>query len=259
MAQKPADTEHTSFPKPDGSSESAVKPVRRMNQVLKRVDRAISSRLLRFTDGFIDRRICGQSLVKPVPSMFRDDRKGIGGTSSSPTHYAFLKRIFSHIELKPSDAVLDVGCGKGRVLAFLLKEKCPGRLYGIEYNPKVAEIAKNWSERYPQVQILIGDAFELNCNDYTVLTLARSFLPVTYELFVQKLEETLTHPITLVSWYDQGSVRWMKKRPGWRMEYHELVKRIRGLRIASSPQSFTVWTYDPEARKAQEAKAEAGA
>ena len=218
-----------------------------------RADNGISGRLLRFADGRIDRRVCGRSLTQSVPSIFRDDKKGIGGTSSQPTHYAFLKRIFSHVRLTSADTLLDVGCGKGRVLAFLIRQKCPCALYGIEHNPEVAQIAEEWMARYPQAHILRGDAFKTDYNDYTVLTLARSFLPVTYRAFVEKLEETLTHPITLVSWYDQGSMRFMQDRPGWRMEYHEKVRRVWGLRVTLDPQSFTVWTYDPDERKAREA------
>lgn len=221
-----------------------------MNKFFKRVDHAISSRLLNLEDGLADLRICGRSLVKSVPSIFRDDKKGIGGTNSSPTHYAFLKRIFRHVELRASDTLLDVGCGKGRVLAFLLAQKCPCRLYGIEHNAAVAKITQEWTSRYPQVQILVGDAFQLDYNDFTVLTLARSFLPVTFRSFILRLEETLTHRITLVSWYDQSDMRFLTDRTGWHMEYHELVKRTHGLRAAFVPQSFTVWTYDPDARNA---------
>lgn len=222
-----------------------------MNKLIRKVDQAISSRLLNIEDGLIDLRICRRSLVKSVPSIFRDDQKGIGGTNSSSTHYALMKRIFRHVELNASDTLLDVGCGKGRVLAFLLAQRCPCKLYGIEHNEAVAKITQEWTARYPQVQILIGDAFQLDYNGFTVLTLARSFLTVTFQSFVQRLEETLTHPIKMISWYDQGDQHFMANRPGWHMQYHELVKRTHGLRAALTPQSFTVYTYDPEKRKAQ--------
>ena len=222
-----------------------------MKRFLNKVEVYISQRLLRIEDGLIDRRVCGRSLVKSVPSIFRDDRKGIGGTNSSPTHYALMKRIFRHVALDASDSLLDVGCGKGRVLAFLLAQKCPCKLYGIEHNPEVAKIAEDWTARYPQVRILVGDAFQLDYNGFTVLTLARSFLPVTFRSFVQRLEETLTHPIRLVSWYDQSDMHFLTDRPGWHMEYHESVKRTQGLKFAFVPQSFTVWTFDPNDRKQQ--------
>jgi SAM-dependent methyltransferase len=230
-----------------------------MKKLIGRIERAVSGRVLRLYDRITDRRICGQSLVKTVAGISEDKKKGIGGTASQSTHYLFLKYIFSHVSLTESDTLIDVGCGKGRVLAFLIKENCPCRICGIEYNEAVGKIAQEWTAKYEQAEVLIGDAFQLDYNDYTVLTLARPFLPVTFCSFIQKLEETLVHPITLVSWYDQNLVRYVHNRPGWHAAYHEMVKSVHGWKIALYPSSFTVWTYDPDERKAQEAKAEADA
>ena len=90
-----------------------------MRKLLQKVYRRGRDRLLNLQDAAIDRRICGQSLVPYVPSICRDDKNGIGGTGTQSTHYALLRRIFSHIDLTPADVFMDVGCGKGRVLAFL--------------------------------------------------------------------------------------------------------------------------------------------
>ena len=218
-------------------------------KLIKKAYNVFCNQLLNVMDGVIDKRVCGRSLVKYVPSIYRDDKNGIGGTGSSATHYGLLKRIFAHVELTPEDTLLDVGCGKGRVLAFLLKEKCPCRLYGIEHNPEVGKIAMEWTKPYDQVSIFIGDAFQLDYNPYTVLTLARSFLSVTFLSFVERLEQTLTHPIRLVSWYDQKVTHLIKSRPGWTLEYREVIRRIHGIRVAYSPQAFTVWTYDPAKRE----------
>ena len=89
-----------------------------MKKLICRIDNAISSHFWKIADSYTDRRICGRSLVKYVPSIFRDDKNGYGGTGSQSTHYALLRRVFSSVELKPNDVFLDVGCGKGRVLAF---------------------------------------------------------------------------------------------------------------------------------------------
>lgn len=54
-------------------------------------------------DSCTDKRICGQSLVKYVPSISRDDKNSVGGTGSQSTHYVILKRVFSHVKLDPDD------------------------------------------------------------------------------------------------------------------------------------------------------------
>ena len=218
---------------------------KRMRVFIQKVCSKISAMLLEFADSRKDRRICGRSLVKYVRSVDRDDQNGLGGTGSQSTHYIFLKRIFSHVRITESDTFIDVGCGKGRVLAFLLHSKCPCAIYGIEHNEKVGRIAVEWTQRYPQASVIIGDAFEQDYNNYTILSLARSFLPVTFLRFVEKLENTLTHPITLVYWYESESGHLLRSRPGWSMQFREVVGRIHGLRISRYPQSYSIWTYDP--------------
>ena len=220
-----------------------------MNKVSKfinRADNAICARLQNFIDAAIDRRICGQSLVKYVPSLYRDDKNGVGGTGTQSTHYSFLKRIFKNVKLSPSDSLMDVGCGKGRVLAFLIRKKCPCRMYGIEHNPEVGKIASSWIKKYEQAKVIIGDAFQYDYNPFTVITLARSFLPKTFLLFVEYLERTLKHPIRLVYWYDQQSGHYLKDRPGWELLKRGVVERTCGIRISPYPQGYSIWKYTPE-------------
>ena len=219
-----------------------------MNKFFKRVHSTASIRFLRLRDGLIDRRICGQSLVKYVPSVFRDDANGVGMTGSQSTSYIILNRVFSHVTLTPEDSFLDVGCGKGRVLAFLLKNRAPCALSGVEINEISGCVAQEWTARYPQVTVTIGDAFQLDYNPYTVLFLGRPFLPKTFLEFIERLENTLIHPITFIYWVDQQSGYLLQERPGWEMEYRETLTTIHGIRIAKSSQSYSIWTYDPSRR-----------
>ena len=215
-----------------------------MEKGFDRIYGAISRRLLRTVDGIIDQRICGQSLVKYVPSVYRDDANGVGMTGSQSTSYVILDRIFSHVSLTEEDSFLDVGCGKGRVLAFLLKEHAPCALYGVEINEISGSVAVEWTARYEQVSVKIGDAFEMDYNPYTVLFMNRPFLPKTFLEFIEKLESTLTHPITFIYWVDQQSGYLLKDRPGWNMQFREKLTSIYGVKIAKAPQYYSIWTYD---------------
>ncbi len=219
-----------------------------MNKRIRRIHKTASLRLLHRMDRFIDRRICGQSLVKYVPSVFRDDANGVGMTGSQSTSYLILKRIFSHVSLTADDSFLDVGCGKGRVLAFLLRNRAPCALSGVEINEISGRVAQEWTERYPQVTVMLGDAFKLDYNPYTVLFLGRPFLPKTFLQFIERLEGTLEHAITLIYWVDQQSGYLLRERPGWKMEYREKLSTIHGLWISKAPQSYSIWTYDPSRR-----------
>lgn len=219
-----------------------------MNKTVSRIHLKLSSVALRLMDEAADRLICGRSLVKYVKSVYRDDANGVGLTGSQSTSYIILDRIFSHITLTGSDSFLDVGCGKGRVLAFLLKKHAPCRLYGVEINEISGKVAAEWTKKYDQVSVEIGDAFRMDYNPYTVLFLGRPFLPKTFLQFIERLEEMLTHPVTLIYWVDQQSGYLLNDRPGWERQYREKLDVIYGLKIAGVPQSYSIWTYDPAGR-----------
>lgn len=216
-----------------------------LKQFIRKGVRCTRRKFWEAMDFVYDMRICGTSLVKYVPSIFRDNEVGIGGTGTQSTNYGMLKEMFSHVQLSPSDRFLDVGCGKGRVLAFLVKQKCPCDIHGIEHNPEVGRIAAEWAKRYKQVTVMIGDAFQIDYNNYTVLGLGRSFLPKTFLAFVEYLEKNLTHPITLIYWWDNESGHLLLDRPGWELRIRDKIRKIHGIRLTDHPQPYSIWIYDP--------------
>ncbi len=203
-------------------------------------------------DNNIDQYVCGQSLGEYVPSIFRDDANGIGSTGSQSTHYLVLDHIFSCVELKSSDTFLDIGCGKGRVLAFLVKEKCPCEIYGVEHNERVGIIASEWSRKYSNVHIIIKNAFSLDYNAFSVLFMGRPFLPKTFLEFIEYLEKTLIHSIVLIYWVDQQSGYLLMNRLGWKMQTRKRLNRIYGIKVVNSPQAYSIWNYDPKKREDKE-------
>lgn len=236
------------------------KGLKAVKRKIRRAYVACCRRALRVYDWILDRRICGVSLGKVILDKCGDEKNQIGGTGTESSPYLYLKHIFSHVQLNASDRILDVGCGKGRVFAFLIREKCPCSIDGIEHNEPVAKIAETWTAKYPQVHVMTGDAFLQDFNKYTVLTLSRPFFVNTYCAFIEKLEETLVHPVTLVSWHEDPRVRdFIKIRPGWQLEYHEFTNRIHGLYLRNCPQPFSIYTYDPEKRTEQQTGSEAEA
>ena len=170
-------------------------------------------------------------------------------TGSESTHYIVLHRIFSHVSLTEEDSFIDVGCGKGRVLAYLLKKRKPCKLFGIEINEISGKVALEWTEKYDQVKISLGNAFHLDYNPYTVMFMGRPFLPKTFLEFIEKLEKTLTHPITLIYWVDQQSGYYLNKRSGWKMCFREEISTLYGFKIARIPQYYSIWVYDPIAEE----------
>lgn len=202
----------------------------------------ISFSIYTLYDYYLDHKICGCSLVKYVPSLFRESQ---GATGSQSTPYAVLSRIFRGHTFTAEDKLIDVGCGKGRVLAHLIHAGFPGKLYGVELNPEVARYAQEWAKRYDNLEIMAGDAFKTDYNQFTMLFLGRPFLPEMFQQFVEKLENELTHPITFFYWVDQQSGDLLNDRSGWTKIRRRVIFKINGFYISIWPQRYSIWTYTP--------------
>lgn len=91
-----------------------------------------------------------------------------------------------------NDKMLDVGCGKGRMLRFF---SCYGfaKVDGVEYSPELAEIARrNMKKLGLPCEVFTGDAAEFTGYDgYNYSFLFNPLLPATMERFVGKLKESI--------------------------------------------------------------------
>ena len=123
----------------------------------------------------------GYYLLKPV----RMAREMIVGRSVPPAAWPFLGTPASLIpalldvaEVGPSDLLVDIGCGDGRVL-IEAATRCGCRALGIEKDPALAERARRLAADSPageRITILQGDASETSLSEATVVFL---FLPVS--------------------------------------------------------------------------------
>lgn len=224
----------------------------RLLSLLTRIKKSIRRRVFYAVDKYFDMRICGQSLAEYIPSVFRDDKNGIGLTGSESTHYLILKKIFSNVTLTEKDVFLDVGCGMGRVLAFCIKEKYPCLINGIEINEIPGKIAQSWTQKYENVNVTIGDALKIDYNPYTVLFLGRPFLPKTFAEFIRNLESQLTHPITFIYWVDQQSGKQLINRTGWMMKKRQILRKVYGVKMYRGSQGYSIWEYEPPEKQCLE-------
>lgn len=202
-----------------------------------------SNKILDKFDAWHDKKICGFSLVKYVPSSFRDSK---GATGSQATRYCVLDEIFNGEHFSDNDNFMDIGCGKARVIAYLIKNNFPGKLNGIELNEDVANLAKNWTKKYNDVSIIYGDAFEQNFNAYNIFFFGRPFETKFFEKFINKFEKELTHPVKVFYWVDQQSGNYLNDRTGWKLHKRSWIFKKHGFYVAYSPQRYSIWTYTPQ-------------
>jgi SAM-dependent methyltransferase len=85
-----------------------------------------------------------------------------GAVQVQSTHYDTLSRIFreSGIRVSPEDVLVDVGCGKGRVINWWLSQGWRNPMVGLELLEAVAERTRARLARFPNVRVIAGDAVE---------------------------------------------------------------------------------------------------
>ena len=197
-------------------------------------------KIIKAIDYLTDYRITGQDLTKNRKKLL-----GIG-VQYGLTNYFAINEILSHVRLSDDDIIIDIGCGNGRVLAYLLSKNCPCQIYGIEDNKSLADTCIEWAKKYNNVHVAFGDVFSIDYNNYSVLYLNRSFPGQESFVFIHLLEEQLKHPITVVHPFDQSCVSIFENRPGWELRHREVFFKIHGLQVVGVPRRYSIWTYTPQ-------------
>ena len=204
----------------------------------------ITYRIVRVFDRIHDKRLCGYDLTR------KREVEVEGATSYQPTVYWALDEVFKDAVFSTNDHLVDVGCGMGRVIAYLVDKKFPGLLTGIEYDPYVASVARKWMEKDKSGKVILieGDALKAQYDQYTILYMFRPFSEEFFNRMILRLEEQLTHPILFYYLTDYYSMKYLKGRQGWEMVLRHPIFMKYGLCLFASPQYFSIWKYCPQVR-----------
>lgn len=79
--------------------------------------------------------------------------------SSAQTKWAL--DFINKIQFKNEDKILDVGCGDGKVTAYLLSKLTNGKVLGIDISPSMIKFAKGNFKNFPNLDFEICDARNL--------------------------------------------------------------------------------------------------
>lgn len=220
-------------------------PLKRFSNNLKHLAKRtyirITVYIVEIIDGIRDILLCGSLLARHQEVNVK------GATDYSPTRYWALDEIFKDAVFTNNDSLVDIGCGKGRVLVWYINKNFPGQITGIEKDSNVAAIAKKWMTHHQnkKIRLIEGDALEQSYTDYTFVYL---FRPFNYEYFKQlilRLESQITHPIRLYYLTDYYSKEFLTDRQGWKMMERRLIYKKYGLYLSLIPQHYSIWTYIP--------------
>ncbi|MBP3893335.1 MAG: class I SAM-dependent methyltransferase [Atopobiaceae bacterium] len=192
----------------------------------------------------IDRQVCGIALDEQLETRLAEQ----GAHDPDPTPYFVLEDLFAHYSLGPDSHILDVGCGTGRVLAFFVREGLPGKITGIELDPRLAAVAKTWTKGRDNVSVLQGNALDLDLSCFTDLYLFNPFDPNILQQFIEKVECEMTRACTIVHMSDNGDTWRYVGRDGWTevaSGSFQFFRNERGyqVKVYDHPQHYTVWHY----------------
>lgn len=113
-----------------------------------------------------------------------------GAYATANSSYETLRKLFRG-RVRPSDVLVDVGCGKGRVINAWLHEGYTNRMIGVELDPEVAAETRTRLKRFRNVNIVTGDILANFPEDGTLFYLFNPFDARVMEKFRNRLKTSL--------------------------------------------------------------------
>jgi SAM-dependent methyltransferase len=132
--------------------------------------------------------------------------KHLGANDVYHTDYTAFSFIFRNIAVQPNDVLVDVGCGKGRVINYWLSQNYPNKLIGLELDPTIAKRTASQYRNRPNVTIITGDAVASLPDEGTLFYFYNPFSPEKFAELEQHLSSLAQDkPVTIV-YYNPKSV-----------------------------------------------------
>ena len=134
---------------------------------------------------------------RPLGGTVRSRYEHLGAYHATNSPYDDLDRVFAGVDVGPKDTIVDVGCGKGRSLNWLI-DRFPGNpIVGIELDPELCTQTARRLQRRSNVTVVCGDATELIPPEGRVFYLFNPFDESVTERFAAALRER-GRPATVV-------------------------------------------------------------
>ena len=99
----------------------------------------------------------------------------LGAHNTVNTDYGVMPYLFRSVEVAESDVLVDVGCGKGRIVNWWLAQGLKNKIIGVEIDPVVASQTKRRLIKYKNVQIVAGNILDVLPPEGTICYLYNPF------------------------------------------------------------------------------------
>lgn len=144
-----------------------------------------------------------------------------GSANVVNSQYSVLRHIFAG-RIGPADVLVDVGCGKGRVINWWLSQGLRNRMVGIELEPEVAAATARRLRRFPNVTIVNADATSSVPDDATLLYLYSPFQRPAMERLKSDLEQRFAERGLTALYWNPDDVDVFQDDPRWSTQLIEL-------------------------------------
>jgi SAM-dependent methyltransferase len=114
----------------------------------------------------------------------------MGAYAISNSSYAAVRHLFRG-RVKDSDVLVDVGCGKGRVINSWLADGYTNRVIGVELDAEVAASTRARLRHFHNVSIVCGDIVANFPDDGTLFYLFNPFDAPAMMRFKDRLKESV--------------------------------------------------------------------
>lgn len=211
------------------------------NSKLGQLYRKWSGRFVGFFELFYDLWLSGMPLRGAVRAA--DGKRA----TSDPMRYAGLREMFKDEQFSENDSFIDIGCGKGRVLAYMNHIGFKGKITGVEYNPVISSVTQKWTEKHDNIEVICGDAFDLDFNDYNIFYLYCPFYDEENQKFVEKIENSVNHKIRIYYYNDWRFRKFVNPdKEGWTLIRNGVFFCKGPICYIYTPQRYSVWEYTPK-------------
>lgn len=159
----------------------------------------------------------GGLLGKTIPTRYAH----LGAIDTASTDYGVLPHVFGDT-VGPDDVLVDVGCGRGRVLMWLAHRRIGRRLVGVELDPDVAAYAAGKTRRFANVEIVSGNVLERMPADATVFYLYNPFHREIVAAFRDRVAEVFAGRPIRILYYNPKNLDVFHGDPRWNVEVRDL-------------------------------------
>jgi 16S rRNA A1518/A1519 N6-dimethyltransferase RsmA/KsgA/DIM1 with predicted DNA glycosylase/AP lyase activity len=136
-----------------------------------------------FKNQLIDFKYTGHFLGGNLKTRFKD----LGAHNTEHTGYGILDHILTRVSA--DDVFVDIGCGKGRVISWLIGHGYKNTIIGIELDEKVAGASGKVFRKFNNVNIISGDVLKTLPSNGTFFYMFNPFDEMVMKKFANLLIE----------------------------------------------------------------------